>query len=254
MDHVAGEVGLRSRGRPERSPIRADVVGRWHGVKTHSVLGRRMRRIARAVASALDYAHRQNVIHRDIKPANILLHDGEPVVADFGIALAVQQAGGGRLTETGLSLGTPYYMSPEQATADRDPGPRSDVYSLGCVLYEMLAGEPPFQGGTAQAVLGRILTGDVPSVTEVRKTVPRHVDAAITRALQRLPADRFASGTPWGHRVAAAPRRPRAMDHVAGEVGLRSRGRPERSPIRHGGGARRGAVQAGPGLGGLPAR
>jgi serine/threonine-protein kinase len=159
-------------------------------------------RIARAVASALDYAHRQNVIHRDIKPANILLHDGEPVVADFGIALAVQQAGGGRLTETGLSLGTPYYMSPEQATADRDPGPRSDVYSLGCVLYEMLAGEPPFQGGTAQAVLGRILTGDVPSVTEVRKTVPRHVEATLTKALQRLPADRFATAAEFGEALA----------------------------------------------------
>ncbi len=96
-------------------------------------------RIAKAVAGALDHAHRQGVIHRDIKPANILLQDGQPMVADFGIALAVSAAGGGRLTETGLSLGTPFYMSPEQATADRDPGPQSDVYSLACVLYEMIA-------------------------------------------------------------------------------------------------------------------
>jgi serine/threonine protein kinase len=150
-------------------------------------------RIATAVASALDYAHRNGVIHRDIKPANILLHDGQPVVADFGIALAVSAAGGGRLTETGLSLGTPYYMSPEQATAERDPDPRSDVYALGCVLYEMLVGEPPYTGSSAQAVLGKILTTDPVRPTEHRKTIPAHVEAAVLKALEKRPADRFGS-------------------------------------------------------------
>ena len=150
-------------------------------------------RIAKAVASGLDYAHRQGVVHRDIKPANILLQDGQPLLADFGIALAVQEAGGGRLTETGLSLGTPYYMSPEQATSEQDPGPRSDVYSLGCVLFEMLTGDPPFTGSTAQAVLGKILTSEPPLITGQRKTVPPHVDAVIQRALQKVPADRFGS-------------------------------------------------------------
>jgi Tol biopolymer transport system component len=149
--------------------------------------------IARAVAGALDYAHRQGVIHRDIKPANILLQDGQPVVADFGIALAVSAAGGGRLTETGLSLGTPYYMSPEQATADRDPGPASDVYSLACVLYEMIAGDPPHTGSTAQAVLARILTDRPRSLTDFRETVPANVAAAVARALAKVPADRFES-------------------------------------------------------------
>jgi serine/threonine-protein kinase len=147
--------------------------------------------IGRKVASALDYAHRQGVIHRDIKPANILLQDGEPVVADFGIALAVQSAGGGRLTETGLSLGTPFYMSPEQATGDRDPDPRSDLYAVGCVTYEMLTGEPPFTGTTAQSVLAKILTDEAPVVTRVRKTVPPNVASAVAKATQRLPADRF---------------------------------------------------------------
>ncbi len=149
-------------------------------------------RIATDLAEALDYAHRRSVIHRDIKPANILLSEGRPLVADFGIALAVAQAGGGRLTETGLSMGTPYYMSPEQASADRDPSPASDVYSLGCVLYEMLVGEPPYMGGSAQAVLARILTEDARAPTTVRASIPANVDAAIRKALEKLPADRFA--------------------------------------------------------------
>lgn len=148
-------------------------------------------KIASAVASALDYAHRHDVIHRDIKPANILLHEGNPVVADFGIALAISAAGGGRMTETGLSLGTPHYMSPEQATAERDLTARSDVYSLACVLYEMLAGNPPHAGPTAQSVLMKILTQEPQPVTEVRRSVPRHVAAALTKALEKLPADRF---------------------------------------------------------------
>jgi Tol biopolymer transport system component len=149
-------------------------------------------RITVAVAEALDYAHRQGVIHRDIKPANILVQDGQPVVADFGIALAVGAAGG-RLTETGLSVGTPYYMSPEQATGDQEVGPASDTYSLACVLYEMLTGDPPYVGSTAQAVLGQIIAGDAKPAGQLRSSVPAHVDAALRRALERLPADRFTS-------------------------------------------------------------
>ncbi len=148
-------------------------------------------RIAADVAEALHSAHEQGVIHRDVKPANILLGKGRPLVADFGIALAVSQAGGGRLTETGLSMGTPYYMSPEQASADREPTPASDVYSLGCVLYEMLVGEPPYVGSSAQAVLAKILTGDAPAANATRPSIPANVDAAIARALEKLPADRF---------------------------------------------------------------
>ena len=146
--------------------------------------------LASKVAGALQAAHDQGIVHRDIKPANILLANGEPLVADFGIALAVQQAGGGRLTETGLSLGTPYYMSPEQATGDRDPDRRSDIYALACVLYEMLTGEPPFSGGTAQAVLGRILTGEPQPPTEIRRSIPAHVEEAVLFGLEKLPADR----------------------------------------------------------------
>ncbi len=150
-------------------------------------------RITRGVASALQYAHERGIIHRDIKPANVLLSRGEPLVADFGIALAVSAAGGTRLTETGLSLGSPFYMSPEQATAEREPGPSSDVYSLGCMLYEMLVGEPPFTGPSAQAVLGKILTAEVVPPSKHRRTVPQQVEAAVLRALEKLPADRFAS-------------------------------------------------------------
>ena len=149
--------------------------------------------IATDVASALHYAHEQGIVHRDIKPANILIHAGQPVVADFGIALAISAAGGGRLTETGMSVGTPHYMSPEQASADRDVSARSDTYALGCVLYEMLAGEPPHTGSTAQAVLMRILTEDPRDLGEVRRSVPGHVRDATTKALEKLPADRFES-------------------------------------------------------------
>ena len=150
--------------------------------------------ITQKVANALDYAHGHGVVHRDIKPGNILLSEqGEPLVADFGIALAVAQAGAGRITETGLSLGTPHYMSPEQATGDRDVDPRSDVYALGCVLFEMLAGQPPFSASTAQAVLVKILTADAPSITSERRTVPPHVGHALAKSLEKLPADRFTS-------------------------------------------------------------
>jgi serine/threonine-protein kinase len=147
--------------------------------------------ITRSVAAALDYAHRQEVIHRDIKPENILLHDGQALVADFGIALALSHAGGARLTETGLSIGTPHYMSPEQAMGDRELDARSDVYSLGAMLYEMLAGDPPYTGSTAQAIVAKVITEKAPSVTVHRDTVPHHVAASITKALAKLPADRF---------------------------------------------------------------
>src|SRR5687767_4010763 len=136
-------------------------------------------RIARDVADALDYAHRHGVIHRDIKPANILLHDGRPLVADFGIALAVSAAGGGRMTETGLSLGTPHYMSPEQASAERDLTARSDVYSLGCVLYEMLTGNPPHTGAVVQQIIMKIVTEPAEAVTKYRRAVPPNVAAAV---------------------------------------------------------------------------
>jgi serine/threonine-protein kinase len=149
--------------------------------------------ITTAVADALDYAHRHNVIHRDIKPENILLPEGRPMVADFGIALAVSAAAGGRMTETGLSLGTPHYMSPEQATAEKDITHRSDIYSLGSVLFEMLTGEPPHTGGSAQAIIMKIVTDDARPVTELRKSVPPHVAAATAKALEKLAADRFES-------------------------------------------------------------
>src|SRR4029453_14982716 len=150
-------------------------------------------RIAREVADALDYAHRHGVIHRDIKPENILLHDGRPVVADFGIALAVSAAAGGRMTETGLSLGTPHYMSPEQATADKNITARSDVYSLACVLYEMLTGQPPHLGGSAQQIIMKVIPEAGPPVTQYRRSVPPNVAAAVARALEKLAADRFES-------------------------------------------------------------
>ncbi len=152
-------------------------------------------RITTEVADALDYAHRQNVIHRDIKPENILLHDGRPMVADFGIALAVSAAAGGRMTETGLSLGTPHYMSPEQATAEKDLTNRSDIYSLGAVLYEMLTGSPPHVGSSAQQIIMKIVTEEVAPVTRVRKAVPPNVAAAVAVALEKLPADRFVTAT-----------------------------------------------------------
>jgi len=150
-------------------------------------------RLASQIASALDYAHRHEVIHRDIKPENILLHDGAALVADFGIALAASKAGGTRMTETGMSLGTPHYMSPEQAMGDRELTAKSDVYALGATLYEMLSGEPPFSGPTAQAIVAKVMTDDPRPLTELRRSVPPHVDAACLRALEKLPADRFAS-------------------------------------------------------------
>jgi serine/threonine-protein kinase len=160
--------------------------------------------IAKNVAEALDYAHGKGVIHRDIKPANILLLQGKPVLSDFGIALAVGAAGGGRLTETGLSLGTPHYMSPEQATGDLHVGPATDVYALGCVLYEMLVGEPPYTGSTPQAILGKIITGTPASVRENRGSVPPNVEWVIARALEKVPADRFRNAAGFVHALGDA--------------------------------------------------
>ncbi len=150
-------------------------------------------RITREVADALDYAHRNGIIHRDIKPENILLHDGRPMVADFGIALAVSAAAGGRMTETGTSVGTPHYMSPEQATGDKQITGRADIYSLASVLYEMLTGEPPHSGASAQAVIMKIIADTPRLVSELRKSVPPNVAAAVMHGLEKLPADRFDS-------------------------------------------------------------
>jgi serine/threonine-protein kinase len=174
MPFVEGE-SLRDRLRREKQLPVEDAV-----------------RIAGEVASALDYAHRHGVIHRDIKPENILLHDGRALVADFGIALAASQAGT-RMTETGMSLGTPHYMSPEQAMGEREITARSDVYALGAVLYEMLTGDPPFTGSTAQAVVARVVTEAPRPLVPQRHTIPPHVEAAVLTALEKLPADRFAT-------------------------------------------------------------
>jgi Tol biopolymer transport system component len=150
-------------------------------------------RIAREVLDALQYAHEHGIVHRDVKPENILLHGGHAMVADFGIALAVSAAAGGRMTETGLSLGTPHYMSPEQATAEKEITARSDVYSLGSVLFEMLTGQPPHLGGSAQQIIMKIITESAASVTTLRKSVPPNVAAAVAKSLEKLPADRFES-------------------------------------------------------------
>ncbi|MDO8501619.1 MAG: protein kinase [Gemmatimonadaceae bacterium] len=175
MPHIEGE-SLRDRlDREKQLPIDEAV------------------RLAQQVASALDYAHRREIVHRDIKPENILLHEGLALVADFGIALAVRAAAGERLTEAGLSLGTPYYMSPEQAIGDRPIDARSDIYSLGCVLYEMLAGEPPFTGSTVQAVVARILTEQPRELRSVRENVSVALERVVAKSLARLPADRYAT-------------------------------------------------------------
>jgi serine/threonine-protein kinase len=173
-------------------------------------------RIAREVADALDYAHRHGVIHRDIKPENILLHDGRALVADFGIALAASKAGSTRMTETGMSLGTPQYMSPEQAMGEREITARSDVYALGAVLYEMLTGDPPFTGSTAQAIVARVLTEAPRPILPQRHTIPPHVEAAVLTALEKLPADRFATAAQF----AEALTRPMATRPVASTVGV----------------------------------
>jgi serine/threonine-protein kinase len=187
MPHVDGE-SLRSKlEREKQIPVEEAV------------------HIAIAVAGALEYAHSHGVIHRDLKPENILLQAGEPVVADFGIALAVSRAGGTRVTQTGLSLGTPQYMSPEQATGDRVIDGRSDIYSLAAVTYEMLTGEPPHAGATAQSIIAKLMTEEARPVTMLRRNVPVHVDAALSRALQKLPADRFATAREFSKALSKRP-------------------------------------------------
>jgi serine/threonine-protein kinase len=150
-------------------------------------------RIASEVGDALQYAHGLGVIHRDIKPENILLKSGHALVADFGIALAAVKTGGTRMTETGMSLGTPRYMSPEQAMGERDLGAGSDIYALGCVVYEMLTGDAPFTASTAQAIVAKVLTEKPASIIAQRDRVPPHVEDAVLTALEKLPADRFAT-------------------------------------------------------------
>jgi len=154
--------------------------------------------ITREVAAALSYAHNHDVIHRDIKPENVLLSAGEAVVADFGIARAITEAGGEHLTETGISIGTPAYMSPEQASGERHLDGRSDIYSLGCVLYEMLAGEPPYTAPTQQALLAKKLAEPLPRVSVVRERVPPSVELAVEQALAKVPADRFRTAAQFG--------------------------------------------------------
>ncbi|MEP7325878.1 MAG: serine/threonine-protein kinase [Gemmatimonadota bacterium] len=165
--------------------------------------------IIQQVAEALGYAHAQGVIHRDIKPENILLTGTHAVVADFGIARALDAAGGPKLTETGMALGTPYYMSPEQAVGSSRLDGRADIYALGCVLYEMLAGQPPFTGPTAQSILARHAVDPVPSLRTVRSTVPEAVEEAIATALAKVPADRFTTATQFVQALQATALSPR---------------------------------------------
>ena len=175
MPFVDGETLRRRLERERQLPI-ADAV-----------------RIATEMADALQYAHEHGVVHRDIKPENVLLQSGRAIVADFGIALAVQHAGGSRMTQTGMSLGTPHYMAPEQAMGERNIDARADVYALGAVTYEMLAGEPPFTGPTAQAIVARVMTERARPLHAVRDTVPEYIAIGVATALEKLPADRFAS-------------------------------------------------------------
>jgi hypothetical protein len=199
MPYVTGE-SLRDRlAREKQLPV-ADAL-----------------RISAGVASALEYAHAHGVIHRDIKPENVLLQSGQAVVADFGIALAVQQAGGQRLTQTGLSLGTPQYMSPEQAMGERTLDARTDIYALGVITYEMLAGEPPFTGPNAQAIVSRVLTEKPRPLSQIRETVPPHVAAAVHQAMQKLPADRFATASAFAAAL-ETPVVPQADVHRAAET------------------------------------
>src|SRR2546429_3342897 len=164
-------------------------------------------RITREVADALSYAHSHDVVHRDIKPENILFQAAHAVVSDFGIARAIRAAAGGSLTATGIAIGTPGYMSPEQGAASARVDERSDIYSLGCVLYEMLAGEPPFTGPSAESIVRQHLAAAPPRVSAMRAAVPPAIEEAIVRALAKTPADRFATAGEFAGALAApAPR------------------------------------------------
>jgi serine/threonine-protein kinase len=172
-------------------------------------------RIAKEVAGALDYAHRHGIIHRDIKPENVMLHDGSALVADFGIALAASKAGSTRMTETGMSLGTPSYMSPEQAMGEREINARSDIYALGAMTYEMLVGDPPFIGSTAQAIVAKVLTEKPAPPSVQRETVPEAVEDAVLTALAKLPADRWASAAAFAAALDGSPSPDRTTSRTA---------------------------------------
>ncbi|MFQ6045647.1 MAG: protein kinase, partial [Gemmatimonadales bacterium] len=196
MPYVEGE-SLRDRLRRERQLPLEDAL-----------------QIAREVADGLSYAHSLGIIHRDIKPENVLLSGGHAVIADFGIARAIAAAGGEHLTETGMSLGTPTYMSPEQAAGAGRLDGRSDLYSLGCMVYEMLAGQPPFGGPTVESILHQHLTLDAPSVGAVRPSVPVQVATAVQRAMAKTPADRFATASEFGGELGFAAARVRLSGSV----------------------------------------
>jgi eukaryotic-like serine/threonine-protein kinase len=206
MPYVEGE-SLRQRLDRERQLPVADAL-----------------RIATDIAGALDYAHRHNVIHRDIKPENVLLHDGRAMVADFGIALAVQSAGAQRMTQTGLSLGTPQYMSPEQAMGERTIDARSDIYALGAVLYEMLTGDAPFTGSSVQAIVAKVLNERPTPVRTLRDSVSPSVEYAVLTALAKLPADRYATAKEFADALDAKASNDRAWSQPkpASQSGWRS--------------------------------
>jgi eukaryotic-like serine/threonine-protein kinase len=224
-------LGLFDSGTYARSPAPPGLYYAMPYVEGDSLRGRLTREtqlpvddavaIAREVANALAYAHARGLVHRDIKPENILLSEGHAIVADFGIAKAVTVAGGTRLTETGLALGTPAYMSPEQADGIASLDGRCDIYALGCVLYEMLSGQPPFAGATAQAVLVRHAVDPVPSLGTVRHGMPAGLEGVITKAMAKVPADRFATATEFAAALADpaafAPRR-RSSKRIAGAL------------------------------------
>ena len=186
MPYVEGET-LRDRIRREKQLPVGEAV-----------------RIAREIAEALDYAHKHDVVHRDIKPSNILLSGGQAVVADFGIARAISVADQEELTASGLAVGTPEYMSPEQGTGDSNVDGRSDIYALGCVLYEMLGGEPPFTGRTAQNILARHRHDPPPSLMVVRPTLSAQIAEVVETALAKVPADRFARADQFAAALARA--------------------------------------------------